>query len=191
MHILGGALKRQKIQTPKGTSTRPTASRMREAVFNLCQFFTEGSCFLDLYAGSGAMGIEAMSRGAKSSLFIENDRHAIRCIRENLNRLKLEKNTHLIPKDVLASLKILSKQKKIFDIIWADPPYQKKINGETLSTLLLKNLDQSCLLAADGLLLIEEAKGALDKIDDGLKNLVLKESRNFGSSALYIFKHVS
>src|SRR5437016_10865163 len=93
MRIIAGEFKKAKILTPKGDATRPTQGRLREAVFNICQHEIIGANFLDICAGSGAMGLEALSRNAKSATFIDNSREAVQTISDNIKNFQLESKT--------------------------------------------------------------------------------------------------
>ncbi len=123
LKILGGKFKSRTLISPKTDATRPTLAVRRQAVFNILQNEIEEADFLDLYAGSGSMGLEALSRGAKTATFIETDRKAISCIKENMKLLEVESVCTLISYDVILALKKWIKSGVSFDIIYADPPY--------------------------------------------------------------------
>jgi len=173
MRILAGIYKNRTLATPKGKQTRPTSSKMRGAVFNILQNQIEGAHCLDLFAGSGAMGLEALSRGAASATFIERDREAIRCIQQNLKTLGAEGT--VIKADALNGLKRLDKQ---YDIIYVDPPYDLEI------TPLLERLP--AVLAEGGMILLEQSRRA--EVHPAELNLL--ERRDFGDSSLYFFSKV-
>lgn len=181
MRITGGALKNHPLIAPKGTKTRPTSDKLRQSLFNICQHYVEGAHFLDLFAGSGAVGIEALSRGAASATFIEKERLAANALRKNLQNLNLSSPSTLLIGDVLTLLKKL--KGKTFDLIYVDPPYEKGLQEKTL--LLIDTLD---LLAPDGLLFLEES-GAHPLSLPPLKSLALQKERKVGSTLLYQFSH--
>ena len=191
MHIFSGKFKNRVLKTPKGLSTRPTSGRMRETFFNICQGYIEGAAFLDLFAGSGAMGLEALSRGAHSATFVDSDKFACQCIRQNIEALKIESNVLVLCGDVFHWLEKLTKQGKQFDIIYADPPYETKVTwkGESLSfsDLVIKLVDEYPLLKAQGELFIEDSSG-LPPYKGALGHLELKNSRQHGRSALQQYK---
>lgn len=176
MRITGGFLKNHSLQSPKGLKTRPTSEKLRQAVFNICQHQIEKAHFLDLFAGSGAMGIEALSRGASSATFIENDRSALKAIRENLNALDLSPLATVLAGDVLETVKTL--KGKTFDLIYIDPPYEKGLPIQTLHLI-----DTLQLLSPRGILFVEER--SLESIS--LMHLELKKKRKAGSTFLYEF----
>lgn len=176
MRITGGFLKNRSLKSPKTTATRPTSEKLRQSVFNICQNHIEGAHFLDLFAGSGAMGIEALSRGAESATFIESNRSALKTIRDNLNELDLSPLATILAGDVLLLLnKLKGKQ---FDLIYVDPPYEKGLHEKTL-----KLIDSYDLLDQEGTLFIEEL--SLEELP--LKNLELKKKRKMGNTFLYEF----
>lgn len=189
MHIIAGLFKNRIITTPKGLATRPTSSRLREALFNICQHSIEGARFLDLFAGSGAMGLEALSRGASSALFIDNSRESVRSIRQNLETLGIVDHAEVFLGDVFQHMKKLAEAKQVFDIIYADPPYEavkRKGEGEQLaySSLVIKFVDETDLLSLNGSLFIEDST-ATHLAQENLKTLKLKSVRRMGRSALY------
>lgn len=192
MHIIAGLYRQKRLITPKGNQTRPTASRLRESLFNICQQYIEDSRFLDLFAGSGAMGLEALSRGAQSATFIDSHKEAIRCIQQNVDFLQVRKQTQVLYGDVFRLLKTLEQKNLVFDIIFADPPYRTSDSpgGPTYSEKLIKELDASSLLATNGMLFIEEASDIQWEISS-LNQLELKSSRRIGDTILYQYQRVS
>ncbi|MCB1082036.1 MAG: 16S rRNA (guanine(966)-N(2))-methyltransferase RsmD [Chlamydiia bacterium] len=177
MRIIGGFLKNRAIKTPKGSQTRPTSERLRETVFNIAQHAVEGKTFLDLFAGSGAMGFEALSRGAVSATFIEKDRLALKALDDNIAALGLKNQAKVISGDVLAVIKRLNGLS--FDLIYVDPPYEKG-----LQIMALELIERYQLLAPDGLLFVEESeKTVLDF--SSLSLLALRKKRKVGSTFLY------
>lgn len=190
IQVISGIHSRRRLVSPKGDATRPTTSQMRQAVFNICQNQVEGSCFLDICAGSGSMGIEALSRGAKEATFIDDSHFAIEAIRQNIKALHLEDCSFVIAGDAMAALKKLEKQQKVFDLCYFDPPYSQKKEHSTFSEAVLLFLDKSSLLAPEANLYMEEsAHFAIEQLP--LKSLTLKNKRRFGNSNLYCFTTLS
>lgn len=173
MKITAGKWRGQSILTPKGEHTRPTPSRLREAIFNSIQSKIEGADVLDLFAGSGIMTLEAMSRGARSSLLVENHSPARRCIEKNLEHFGLQDEAALFYGDVF---KMLRKINKSFDFIYADPPY-KKGYGKTLMELV----DTLSLLKEDGVFFLEEG----EVVEPKLSTLKIVDIRSYGSTRLH------
>ena len=120
MQIIGGEFKKRKLFAPKGDQTRPSKNMLRETFFNICFQRVEGAIFADLFAGSGAIGLEALSRGAKHVYFIESHKNAIQAIEKNIALLKVENRVTFLKGDVF---NFLPKIKGYLDIIFSDPPY--------------------------------------------------------------------
>lgn len=193
MHIFSGIFRSRKIVAPKGSETRPTSGRLREALFNICQGEIEGACFLDLFAGSGAMGLEALSRGAVKATFVDNSKESIRCIRTNIEALDLEKSCNVIYGDVFNSIKDLAKAGQTFDLIYADPPYEtyasdkdgkKSYSARVVEILEGLIAEGKPLLKPGGSLFIEDAAGILLEGEKASGHLVLHDTRKMGRSAL-------
>lgn len=192
MHIFSGVYKSRKIQSPKGDKTRPSSGRIREAFFNICQGRIEGSTFLDLFAGSGAMGLEAISRGARLATFVDSSRESTRCIQSNLSSLDIEKQGEVIYSDVFEAIKKLAKKGRSFDIIYADPPYETFVsNGQqktSLSVHVLMVLDELMdinlpLLKPTGALFLEDASETIPE-SLHIKHFALQDSRDMGRTNL-------
>lgn len=135
MRVIAGTARHLKLKTMEGMNTRPTTDRIKETLFNMLSFHVEGSCFLDLFSGSGGIGIEALSRGAKEAVFVENNRKAANCIRDNLKFTRLEERALLMEEDVMSALNFLEDQGKTFDYIFMDPPYGKLFEKQALCFL--------------------------------------------------------
>lgn len=123
MRVIAGKAKRLQLKTLDGLSTRPTTDRIKETLFNMIAPKLTDCDFLDLFSGSGGIGIEALSRGARSCVFVENNKAAIDCIKENLKRTNLLNEGDVLFMDALSSIRALEVQGKVFDIIFLDPPY--------------------------------------------------------------------
>jgi 16S rRNA (guanine966-N2)-methyltransferase len=191
MRIIAGTFRRRILTTPDGLDTRPTSGALRESVFNICMHAIDQSNFLDLFAGSGAMGLEAISRGAAAATFVENGREAVRCIHQNVEMLKVEQQCRILQGEVFRLVQKLSDQGKEYDIIFADPPYQSKDrkNPQTTpySQMVLDLVDQLPILKSGGWLFIEESADFPLKIDS-LQTLIPLSSRRFSSAQLHQFE---
>lgn len=189
MFIIAGLYRRQKLITPKSGQTRPTANRLRQALFNICQQDIEGVRFLDIFAGSGAMGLEALSRGAQFATFIDSDKEALHCIERNIAHLKVQNQTQILRGEAFAMLKRLEQQGQTFDIIYADPPYRTPAPRSSLfySAEIVHWIDQHALLKPGGLLFIEEEFHSQPEIPH-LETLKLKDSRRMGHAALQQYR---
>jgi len=190
MHIIGGLFKNHRLTTPKGNLTRPTSSKLRESLFNICQSYIIESHFLDLFAGSGAMGLEALSRGASTATFVDVNRQAIDCIKKNAAHLKIENQCEIFCGQVTLLLKLLSKQNRQFDIIFADPPYNTSLDLDgkkfLYSEFVIHSVDENHLLVPGGTLFVEEDGRYPPKVPT--KTLILKDSRKFGQTLVQVYK---
>jgi 16S rRNA (guanine966-N2)-methyltransferase len=181
VRIIAGSRRGARIFAPKGTATRPTADRAREAAFNLLgPSFAEGATVLDLFAGSGAMGLEALSRGAAHATFVENGREACRTINRNLDKLGLEAATVLC-QDSLTALRADVRMGTRYDLVLIDPPYRR---FSSLQNALIQHLP--AVLAPGGLLLVET--GA-DSDEPAVPPLANRTSRRYGAARLTLFEH--
>ena len=178
LRISGGLFRGRVLKSPKGDQTRPTTSMVREAVFNICYEWVPRARFLDLFAGSGAMGLEAISRGASFVTFVEKDRTAAQCIRQNIELLQVESQSQLLSLDVkLAVPKLLSP----YDLIYIDPPYEKDAGP------VLDAIAKYKLLAPGGLLFLEEQYKA--KSEPSVPaGFTLLESRRYGIAHLHQYR---
>lgn len=178
MYIIAGRFKKHKLVSPKNLDTRPTLGKVREMVFNICQNEIEGATFLDLFAGFGAMGLEALSRGAKFVTFIESNKEAQKAIEENIKRLGCQKEALLIKKDVFKTLEMLPS----FDLIFADPPY-----GKGFSNRVAELVELYALLNEGGSLFLED----MNQEPLELKTMVLQSDRNIGRAQLRHLRLIS
>ena len=135
MRVIAGKARRLQLKTVEGMNTRPTTDRIKETLFNMLSYEIEGSRFLDLFSGSGAIGIEALSRGAGQAVFVENNRQALQCIQDNLKHTRLDADGIVLGREVKNALSYLNIQGQAFDIIFMDPPYGKLWEKEVLLTL--------------------------------------------------------
>lgn len=149
MRIIAGTARSMPLKTIEGRDTRPTTDRIKETLFNILQMDVPGAVFLDLFAGSGGIGLEAVSRGAKKAVFVENNRKAAACIQDNINFTKFNSQCDLKCMDALAALRTLER-KYVFDIIFMDPPY-----GQDLEKDVLAYLKNSNILTEDTLIIVE------------------------------------
>lgn len=150
MRVIAGKARSLRLKTIDGMDTRPTTDRIKETLFNMLQPCLPDCRFLDLFAGSGAIGIEALSRGAASCVFVENSRKAAECIRENLRFTHLEDGARVMTEDVWTAIRQLDGEQP-FDCIFMDPPYRKELELEALKAL------ENTTLVDDHTLLVVEA----------------------------------
>lgn len=148
MRVIAGTARSIPLKTPKGDKTRPTIDKHKETLFNCLSDALYDAVFLDLFSGSGGIGIEALSRGARVAYFVENDREALNCIKENLEKTRLSEKARIIKKDVkdAISLKLLEKA----DIIFLDPPFALHAERD-----IIPFIHQNGLLKEGGIIVTE------------------------------------
>ena len=183
LKILGGKFGSRLIKTVKTQKTRPTTSLMRKALFDMLQPIIYDAIFLDLCAGSGAIGIEALSRGAKEVVFVDKAREAVQCIQSNLKLLDIEERGKVMQSDALAALERLGRMGVKFDVIYVDPPYHER----ELYLELMRCFDREDLLKEGGVLFVEtKASSPLEEVE--LVRLKAKTPRRYGDSLLCEFR---
>jgi 16S rRNA (guanine(966)-N(2))-methyltransferase RsmD len=151
MRVITGKARGIQLKTPDGMLTRPTADRVKEALFSIINFDIPGSKVLDLFGGTGQLGIEALSRGAESAVFVDSREESCKLIRENLKRTKLEQNAKVIRSDYLD---YLNRCRETFNIILLDPPY-----AEVYLENALKRITEIDILQSDGIIITERPLG--------------------------------
>src|SRR6478672_10047385 len=154
MRVIAGKYKSRRLEAPSGLQTRPTSDRLRETLFNVVAPRVAGSVWLDLFAGSGAIGIEALSRGARSVYFVEAAGAAARTIRKNLHTLGINEGAEVIERDAAVALRMLDSQAVACNFVFLDPPYRKMGDYEQV----LGFLSQSRLLNAGCQVIVEHDK---------------------------------
>lgn len=149
MRVITGSARGRRLGELKGMETRPTTDKVKESIFNCIQFDVENARVLDLFAGTGQLGIEALSRGAKSALFVDKRADAVKLVRENLALCRLEENAQVICGDSVA---VLGAQRQKFDIIFLDPPY-----GSGLLEQAMEKIASFDILSPHGIMVAESA----------------------------------
>ena len=151
MRVIAGSARRLRLVTPDGNDTRPTQDRIKETLFNMIQNQVPGSVFIDLFAGSGGIGIEALSRGASRAYFIENAANAYKCILQNLKTTHFEDAATVLKQDVVLGLRNIHEEEA--DIIFVDPPYHGELYERTLSQLA-----QMSYVTGNTMIIVESAE---------------------------------
>jgi 16S rRNA (guanine(966)-N(2))-methyltransferase RsmD len=180
VRVIGGKYRGRRLRAPHGREVRPTSDRLRETLFNIIAPHIEGSRFLDICAGSGAVGIEALSRGAASATFIDSSRHACVVIESNLASLGIISNATIINRDAAAALKRLSADAPKFDVIFFDPPYASDIYSQVMSGIVAGHL-----LAPEALVITEHRAKAPPAAEYG--ELKIYREVKQGESALAFY----
>jgi len=183
MRIIGGTLRGTKLHTFKGTDIRPTSDRTREAVFNILSDRIRGAHVLDLFAGSGAMGIEALSRQAATATFLEKAPAAIALIKKNISACDLSTQSRIIQWDIKLNLACLDTSQPPFDLIFLNPPY-----GQDLADPALSHLIQTDVMAADACLVLEH--GRTEKLSLNTNHFQLTDQRRYGKTLVSFFSYM-
>lgn len=180
MRIIGGALGGRRLQSFKGQKVRPTSDRVKEALFNIIgRDLCEEASVLDLYAGTGNLGIEALSRGAKRACFVEKERDSLKTLKENLRECNLTGRADIIPIDAVKAIHALEKKGESFDLIFLDPPYYKELADKTLDELGKSTILREAVVIAE-----HSNKDELKKCYGILR---LKDERRYGDTSLSFF----
>ena len=178
MRVVAGSAKGIILKSPDGMLTRPTADRVKEAMFSIVQFDLPGACVLDLFGGSGQLGIEAISRGAKNAVFVDVREDACRLIRENLKRAGLSEFGAVIRSDYLAYLKKCNKK---FDIVLLDPPYAEEFLENSL-----KMITEIDILQSGGIIIAERPLGKVLLCD--FSGFSKSKDYKYGNTLLTVFR---
>lgn len=170
MRVIAGSARRLLLKAPDGMDTRPTADRVKESLFNMLNPDLYGCAFLDLFSGSGAIGIEALSRGAQRAVLVDTSMECAGIIKQNLEVTKLGENAEIINEDVYAAIERLGRRGDKFDIIFMDPPY-----AAGYYVPVMEAIKKADILAAEGYIVAESAKGVDFTAAEGFK--IFKERK--------------
>lgn len=177
MRIIGGEARSRLIDAPAGMDTRPTQDKVRESLFNILQGQVEGRFVLDLFAGSGALGLEALSRGAGYAVFVDKSRQAERVIRQNIQRLGYGAKTQVVRSDwALAMGTQAYDERNVFDLVFMDPPYRMTDTGKMCGRML-----ECGLLAPNALIVIEHALSTPPVPGAGFR---ITDTRRYGDTGI-------
>ena len=178
MRVITGKARGVTLKTPEGMQTRPTTDRVKEALFSIIQFEIPGAAVLDLFGGTGQLGIEALSRGAKRAVFVDAADSACRLIRENLKRTKLEQNAQVVKSDYLS---YLSRCRETFQIILLDPPY-----AEVFLENALKLITEIDILQSGGIIVAERPVGK--ELPWDFDGFTRSKDYKYGSTLLTLYR---
>ncbi|MGR6836241.1 16S rRNA (guanine(966)-N(2))-methyltransferase RsmD [Syntrophomonas erecta] len=182
MRVITGRAKGKRLKAPTGKNTRPITDRIKEALFNIIGSDIEATDFLDLFAGSGSVGIEAISRGASRVIFVDSSNEAIKIIRENLANCGFDNNFEVHRNDVMVALERLSRREIKFDYIYVDPPFTR----EHLFPMVMRALDKIDILKDNGMVIIRIPTRMILNID--LQHLRLQRTNTYGESTLNYYR---
>ena len=175
MRVISGMLKGRRLVAPAGLSTRPTADRIKESVFNILGSSVQSAMVLDLFAGTGALGIEALSRGATHAVFIDQAKTALAAIRTNIRNLGIGDRTRVLQWNISKGLKCLSSIPQAFDLVFMDPPYESNAVVPALTALI------ACDALAPGVQIVIE-HSIREPLSISMVPLTVTDQRRFGKT---------
>lgn len=178
MQVIAGSAKGRKLKSLPGLTTRPILARIKKSLFDIIRLPVIEACFLDLFAGTGAVGIEALSRGARLAVFIEKDPNAIKIIRDNLQMTRFLDQGQVLPGNVFDQLKILG---RTYNIIFVGPPYKLGVTKDTIACI-----DQYQVLAEDGLIIAQHHYK--EPMDIQVGGLWMYRQERYGDTRLSFFR---
>ena len=183
MRVISGSRKGFKLKAPKGLDTRPTQDRIKESLFNILGNIHKEALVLDLFSGSGAIGIEFLSRGAKKCYFIDDSQDSIRTINENLEKTNFQALSEVYKNNVCRAAKVLGENNIIFDYIFMDPPYNSEYEKKTLKLICENNL-----ISESGTIIVEHGKKlVLEEMIFCIKRI---DERNYGDTTITFYNKI-
>lgn len=180
MRIVGGEARSRQIKAPEGQDTRPTLDRVRENVFNILQRQVRGAVTLDLFAGSGAMSLEAVSRGAQRAVLVDHNRRAVQVEKENIAALRFEDRTRVLPMDWQAAVRLLGGEGMKFDLVFLDPPYAMHDMTGVMQAI-------APLLAPGATVVLEHEAKVMPSTAEGYE---MVDSRRYGYAGVSFFRRM-
>ena len=181
MRIITGSAKGKRLKAPSGLKTRPTTDRVKESLFSIIQEFLSDACILDLFAGTGNLGLEALSRGAAHAIFVDQAQECSRLIRENAAYTNLLKRCDIWRTQVLEALGRCQREQLAFDIIFCDPPY-----NQGHPTQILHFIDEHPKLLPNGILILEHSRH--EALPENLTRLELRRQEQYGETMISFYK---
>jgi 16S rRNA (guanine966-N2)-methyltransferase len=183
MRIIGGEFKGKKLASFRGTATRPTADHLRESIFNIRASDIQGAIVLDLFAGTGALGLEALSRGAAAAVFIDSEIPAVKIIEKNIESCRVRDRSRVIRWDIRRNLNCFPPAVPVFDLVFMDPPYNADLINPALRHLINRGV-----LINNASLIIEHA--STEPIASGIAGFELTDQRTYGKTVVSFLRTV-
>ena len=183
MRIIGGDLRGKKLHSVRGVTTRPTADRLREAIFNILSLKVRGSIVLDLFAGTGALGIEALSRGAEAVVFVDRYKGALSIIEKNISSCNFNNRSKIIRWNIIDNLNCIKSVAPSFNLVFMDPPYNKNIIYPVLS-----NLHASKSVQKNAIVIIEHSPS--EPIKEDIAAFEITDQRKYGQTLVSFLKYI-
>lgn len=183
MRIVAGSAKGRVLAAPKSDDViRPTADRVRETIFNVLGQRCDGLTVLDLFAGTGALGLEAVSRGAIKAVLVDRDREALDLCRQNATTLQFTEQVEILPASAIAAIAMLGKKGRVFELVFSDPPY-----ALTAGLSVLEALGQARVVSDGGVAVIEH--GREEQLPERVGDFTQIDERDFGTAIVTLFRH--
>jgi 16S rRNA (guanine966-N2)-methyltransferase len=183
MRVISGSARGRALKAVPGISTRPTTDKVKEAVFSMIGPYFDGGLVLDLFAGTGGLGIEALSRGAKNGIFIDIEKKSIDTVLHNLEVSGFKEQAEVYRNDAGRALKLLAKRGLHFDLVFLDPPYKMK-----LITELITSMEEQALLKPNVRIIVEH--DAQDVLAESVGSLQLKKRSQYGDTVITIYERI-
>lgn len=180
MRVISGKARGLKLNTPKNDDVRPTTDRVKESLFNIINGYIIDSNILDLFAGTGSLGIECLSRGANKCVFVDASKDSIDVVKSNIKKARVESESEVMNIDCKSAIDKLKTRNEIFDLIFMDPPYY-----ENLFVSSLEKISDAQLLHNEGIIVVEH--DTTEKLPDKVRMLVKQKSRKYGNTTLTFY----
>lgn len=181
MRVIAGSAGGRLLKSVKGSQTRPTSDRVRESLFGICGSKVRDATVLDAFAGTGSVGIEAVSRGARSAVFVEKAPMALRVLRENLTALGMDGSARVMSTDAMAAIRILRNEGARFDLLFLDPPYERN-----LAVIGLQAVSDATLLAPNGWVIVQHSRQ--EETGERAEKLILFRRETYGDTLLSFYR---
>ena len=181
MRVISGKVRGLKLNAPKNQDVRPTTDRVKENLFNMISSYIMDSNILDLFAGTGSLGIECLSRGAKNCVFVDISKESIAIVKSNIKKARVENESTVLNLDFKDAVSRLQGQKSKFDVIFMDPPYYKEMFVDAL-----EKIDNANLLDEDGIIVVEH--DTKDILPDKVNRLEKTKDKKYGNTTLTFYK---
>ncbi|NEW05500.1 16S rRNA (guanine(966)-N(2))-methyltransferase RsmD [Paenibacillus sp. SYP-B3998] len=183
MRVISGSAKGRLLKAVPGTSTRPTTDKVKESIFSMIGPYFDGGQVLDLFAGTGGLGIEALSRGMNRAVFIDIEKKSVDTIQHNLQATGLKEQAEIYRTDATRALKSLAKREQQFELVFLDPPYKMKVIAE-----LISSMEAQGLLEAQAIIVVEH--DVKDVLVESIGEFVQQRRAEYGDTAVTIYKRV-
>ena len=181
MRVISGKVRGLKLNAPKNDDVRPTTDRVKESLFNMINSYMMDSDILDLFAGTGSLGIECLSRGANKCVFVDKSKESINIVKSNIKKARVENESIVLNLDFKSAISSLALKKEKFDVIFMDPPYYKNMFSDALSAV-----DNNNLLKEDGIIVVEH--DTVDKFPDNMGRLYKSREKKYGNTTITFYK---